>query len=59
MCIRDRKHTASAYLTFVSLNERGKPQRIIPITPQTEIEKIRFFEGEGRYLQRRSRLGKK
>jgi len=53
------KHTASAYLTFVSLSERGKPQRIIPITPQTEIEKRRFFEGEGRYLQRRSRLGKK
>tara|TARA_Y100001968_G_scaffold285452_1_gene285419 strand:- start:77 stop:511 length:435 start_codon:yes stop_codon:yes gene_type:complete len=53
------KHTASAYLTFVSLNEGGKPQRIIPITPQTEIEKRRFFEGESRYLQRRARLGKK
>ena len=24
-------HTSSAYLTFVSLNEAGKPQRVIPI----------------------------
>ena len=51
-------HTASAYLTFVSLNEKGKPQRIPPITPETDVEKKRYLEGEVRYNQRRKRLSK-
>ena len=52
------KHTASAYLTFVSLNEKGKPQRIPPVIPETDVEKRRYLEGEVRYEQRRKRLNK-
>ena len=52
------KHTVSAYLTFVSLNEKGTPQRIPLIIPETDVEKKRFLEGEGRYNQRRERLSK-
>ena len=52
------KHTVSAYLTFVSLNEKGTPQRIPLITPETDVEKKRFLEGEVRYNQRRERLSK-
>ena len=53
------QHTATAYLTFVSLNKNSFPQRIKPIIPETEIEKRRYTEGESRYRQRRNRLGKK
>ena len=52
------KHTVSAYLTFVSLNEKGTPQRIPLIIPETDVEKKRFLEGEVRYNQRRERLSK-
>ncbi len=51
------KHTASAYLTFVSLSESGSPSRIEPVVPETDIEKKRFKDGEYRYIQRRKRLG--
>lgn len=51
-------HTSSAYLTFVSLNDNGKPQGVPMATPETEIERRRFEEGEQRYHQRRDRLKK-
>ena len=37
-------HTSSAYLTFVSLNENGKPQRVDDIKPENGIEIRRFNE---------------
>ena len=53
-------HTASAYLTFVSLDENGKPQKIDDIIPESDDEKIRYEEGKQRHAQRRERLkGKK
>jgi len=52
------KHTASAYLTFVSLSESGEPCGIDQIVPETDIEKRRYVEGEIRYKQRRDRLSK-
>ena len=51
-------HTSSAYLTFVSLNDNGKPQGVPMVTPETDVEKQRFDEGEQRYNQRRDRLKK-
>jgi acyl-CoA hydrolase len=42
-------HTCSAYLTFVALDENGKPTPIPPVIPETEIEKRRYREaGERR-----------
>jgi acyl-CoA hydrolase len=42
-------HTSSAYLTFVALDERGKPMQIAPVIPETEDEMRRYREaGERR-----------
>jgi acyl-CoA hydrolase len=37
-------HTCSAYLTFVALDETGKPATVPPVIPETEEEKRRYFE---------------
>ena len=50
------RHTVSAYLTFVSLNENGKPQKISDVNPEVEIEHARFSAGRERYNQRRNRI---
>lgn len=42
-------HTNTAYLTFVSLDENGKPMKGIEAEPETEDEKRRYEEA----LQRR------
>jgi acyl-CoA hydrolase len=45
----ERLHTCSAYLTFVALDENGKPTPIPCVLPETEEEKRRFREaGERR-----------
>ncbi|MGE5402012.1 MAG: acyl-CoA thioesterase [Ignavibacteriales bacterium] len=44
-----RTHTNSAYLTFVSVDEDGKPVRAIKVIPETEDEIRRYQEA----LQRR------
>ena len=48
-------HTASAYLTFVSLSDNGKPRKVAAINPETKEEMRRFDEGENRYLERKKR----
>jgi len=40
----DRKHTSSAYLTFVALGEGGNCVSIPPVIPETSDEKRRFEE---------------
>ena len=54
----DIYHTSSAYLTFVSLNENGKPQRVDDIMPENDIENRRFKEGNVRHEERKKRLRK-
>ena len=54
----DSYHTSSAYLTFVSLNEDGKPQRVDEIKPENDIEFQRFKEGKIRHEERKERLRK-
>jgi acyl-CoA hydrolase len=44
-----RQHTSSAYLTFVALDNDGKPMQIPPVIPETPDEIRRFKEaGERR-----------
>ncbi len=50
------KHTASAYLTFVALDDQGKPAPIPALLPQTAEEKRRFEEAAER---RKARLERK
>jgi len=47
----EARHTASAYLTYVSLDEHGKPVPVPPIAFETEDEKRRNREA----LERRKR----
>lgn len=44
----ERKHTSSAYLTFVALDEKGKPTRVPPVKPETPEEKRRYEEAAKR-----------
>lgn len=46
-------HTASAYLTFVALDENGHPVPIPQVIPETEEQKIRFQQAQ---LRRKLRL---
>ncbi len=55
------RHTASAYLTFVALDEEGKPKPIFPLILKTEEEKRRNLEAVERRkirLTERSRENK-
>ena len=54
----DIYHTSSAYLTFVSLHEDGKPQRVDAVKPEIDIEFRRFNEGKIRHEERKDRLRK-
>ena len=51
-----KRHTASAYLTFVSLDEKRKPQKVDNIIPESDDEKRRYIEGKERHIQRIKRL---
>ena len=46
-------HIATAYLTFVGLDDYGKPMTVRPVLPETDDEKRRFKDAERR---RRLRL---
>jgi uncharacterized protein (TIGR00369 family) len=46
------RHTASAYLTYVALDERGKPQVLPPLILETEDERRRCAAGHRRREQR-------
>lgn len=41
-----RKHTSSAYLTFVALDDNKKPMQVPPVVPETEDEKRRWKGAE-------------
>ena len=47
-----RKHTSSAYLTFVAIDKSGRRVRIGPVIPETDDEKRRFAEAEERRAYR-------
>lgn len=44
----ERRHILSAYLTFVAVDEAGKPRPVPPLTPETEVEQRRFEEAQFR-----------
>jgi acyl-CoA hydrolase len=49
----DMHHTATAYLTFVALDDHGRPSEVPLITPESPEEKRRF---EQAHLRRNSRI---
>ncbi len=54
----NKRHTNSAYLTFVGLNSEGKPVKSEPIIPESESEKKRYEEALTRREQRLSKRKK-
>lgn len=44
----DTRHVVSAYLTFVALDEAGKPVPVPPVIPETEDQKRRFDDAQRR-----------
>jgi acyl-CoA hydrolase len=44
----DRRHTSSAYLTFVAVDATGRPVDVPPVLPETDEEKRRCAEAERR-----------
>lgn len=50
------RHTASAYLTFVALDEKGVPAEIPPLILETDVERRRNCEAQ---IRRQSRLAEK
>ena len=51
-----RRHTNSAYLTFVSVDRNGRPQPVPEVVPESEIELRRFAAAQER---RRVRLAER
>lgn len=45
-------HTGSSYLTFVALDDRGRPALVPEIIPETADEKRRYTEAKQRRAQR-------
>ena len=50
----ERQHTCTSYSTFVALDENRRPTAVPPLLLQSEDERRRAREAEGR---RRARLG--
>lgn len=48
----ERRHTSSAYLTFVALDQQGRRVGIPPVIPETAEEKRRYQDAEERRAYR-------
>lgn len=48
----ERKHANTAYLTFVAIDEEGKPVRVPPVVPEGKDEQRRFEDALGRRAHR-------
>ncbi|MEA3336009.1 MAG: acyl-CoA thioesterase [Chloroflexota bacterium] len=54
----ERRHTATAYLTFVALDKHGNKVPVPPLEPETDAQQRRYLEAEQRRkwrLERRQR----
>jgi acyl-CoA hydrolase len=49
------QHAVSAYLTFVAIDEDGRPRRVPPITPETDEDRRRCAAAEQRRERRLAR----
>jgi acyl-CoA hydrolase len=47
-----RRHTNSCYLTFVAINAKERPRRVVPVIPETEEQKRRYAEAQARRAHR-------
>lgn len=55
----ERRYTGKAYLTFVAVDDDGKPRPVPAIAPQTDEEKRRFEDAKARREARMAARGRK
>lgn len=58
----EKRHANTAYLTFVAIDDYGKPVRVLPVRPVTAIERKRYADAARRRALRlvhRKRFHKK
>lgn len=49
----ERRHTHTAHVVFVALDERGKPKRVPRLVPETDQERARFERAEAHHQRKR------
>ena len=54
-----RRHTNTCYLTFVALDDEGRPVPVPPVAPETDDEWRRYHEAEVRRARRIEALGRR
>jgi len=47
-----RRHTNSCYLTYVAIDQAGRPVAVRPVVPETDEERARYKAAEVRRAQR-------
>ncbi|GED34334.1 acyl-CoA thioesterase [Brevibacillus centrosporus] len=55
----ERRLTARAYLTFIALDDEGKPTAVPQVIPETDEEKSQYEHAEERYHIRKKRRAEK
>nr|WP_301173524.1 hypothetical protein [Brevibacillus nitrificans] len=55
----ERRLTARAYLTFIALDDEGKPTTVPQVIPETDEEKSQYEHAEERYHIRKKRRAEK
>jgi uncharacterized protein (TIGR00369 family) len=53
----ERRHTNSCYVTFVAIDEHGRPVPVPAVVPETEAEQRRYERAKGRRERRLSSEG--
>jgi acyl-CoA hydrolase len=48
----EKRHTHTAHVVFVALDEEGRPKRVPRLTPETEEERARYARAEAHRRQR-------
>jgi acyl-CoA hydrolase len=48
----ERRHTHTAHVVFVAINDEGKPKRVPRLIPDTEEERARYARAEAHRLSR-------
>ncbi len=51
----ERQTTATSFLTFVALDDEGKPTPVPPVIPETDEEREHFLAAKDRYAYRKRR----
>ena len=49
----ERRHTHTAHVVFVAVDEQGKPKRVPRLVPETDEERERYARAEAHRKQKR------